>query len=187
MGINQSWDNSFQVLEYHSLDTADVNAAERETYNTLIGPVLFNMNTVAPIFPPTKTLLSPLAPAEATIGELVTYQVLVPNQAMTGALFDLRLTDSMSTSLTYVSSSVDTTAANAYSGTITDTGSTGNQVNIVLDNILPGGQQATITIVARVNNDAQTNNVHLALFGCFAAAAAAVPRQPHCCSIQHLH
>jgi len=27
VGINQSWDNSFQVLEYHSLDTADANAS----------------------------------------------------------------------------------------------------------------------------------------------------------------
>ncbi len=158
VGINQSWDNRFQVVEYHSLDTTDINAAEREDYTTLIGPVLFNMNTVAPIFPPTKTLLSPLAPAEATIGELVTYQVLVPNATMTGTLFDLTLTDTMSTSLEYVSSSVDITAGNAYSGTITDTGSTGNQVNIVLDNDLLGGEQATITIVARVANNIVTNN-----------------------------
>ncbi len=157
VGVNQSWDNSFQVTEYHSLHTADANAAEREDYVTLIGPVLFNMNTVAPIYPPTKTLLSPLAPAEATIGQLVTYQVLVPNATMTGALFDLTLTDTMSSSLTYVSSAVDTTAGNAYSGTISDTGSFGNQVNIVLDNVLPGGEQATITIVARINNDAVTN------------------------------
>ncbi|MCW8934372.1 MAG: hypothetical protein OQK98_06585 [Gammaproteobacteria bacterium] len=168
VGVNQSWDNSFQVVEYHSLDNsapdADVNAAERETYNTLIGPVLFNMNTVAPIYPPTKTLVSPLAPAEATIGELVTYQVLVPNNVMTGTLFDLALTDTMSTSLTYVSSSVDTSAANAYNGTISDTGSINNQVNIVLDNDLLGGEQATINIVARVTNNASTNNA-TAAFG----------------------
>ena len=154
--INNSWDNSFRVVEYHSLVSGDTNAAERETYPP-VGPVIFNMNNIAPIYPPQKTLVSPLAPAEATIGELVTYQFVVPSAPMNGTLYDVTITDDMADSLSFVSATLDTSAGNAYTGAINDTASVGDQVNIVIAS-LPATQQATITVVARVNNDAVTNN-----------------------------
>ena len=166
VGPNVSWDNSFQLVEYHSLDADDTVSlvAERETYDTLIGPVVFNMNTFGSVPLPDKSLLSPTAPSEATIGELVTYQVLVPSTPVLGALHDLTLTDTLNASLTYVSASVDTTAVNAYTGTLSDTGSSGTNVSIVLDSLVNPGEQATINIVARVDNNAVTDNT-TAAFG----------------------
>ena len=162
LAINNSWDNSYQVTNYYSLPAADANAAFRETYPT-VGPVIFNMNNIAPINPPDKSLVSPLAPAEATIGQLVTYQIVVPNAPMNGTLYDVTLTDNMSASMAFVSATLDTSAGNAYNGAITASASPASQLQIGIAS-LPATQQATINVVARVDNNATAQNT-LAAFG----------------------
>jgi uncharacterized repeat protein (TIGR01451 family)/fimbrial isopeptide formation D2 family protein len=148
LGINNSWDNSFQVTQYHSLASTDVNVAERETYGP-VGPVVFNMHNIAPIYPPVKTLLTPTAPYEATIGQSVNYQIIVPDTAMNGTLYDVTITDDMDDSLVYVSA-VSTHA-------IATNTSANDQINLVIGSI-PATEQATVTINARVANIINAQN-----------------------------
>ena len=174
LGINASFDNQFQATVYHSLDSDNVNVAERETY-ALAGPVLFNMNTLSPVNPPEKILLSP-ASRQATIGEIITYQITVPSNdndvltapnpnPMSSALFDVLISDDMVPNLTFVSASLD--ASSTYTGAIDTSASTANQVRIFID-LIPviSGEtaQAVINVQARVNNDAITDNT-IAPFG----------------------
>ena len=159
---NSSWDNSFQVFEYHSLDSDDVNAGERESYvniiptDPVVGPVLFNMNTVEDILPLDKALISPLAPAEAAIGELVTYEITVPNATTGPILYNVNLLDTLPVNLTYQALSA-TVIGGGYGGTISDITSSGNQVNITFGSEIAAGTQAIIRFNARVNNDLNTN------------------------------
>ena len=158
IGINQTFSNQFQAAVYHSLDSNNLNQLERETY-ALAGPVLFDMNTTIGIIAPDKALLSPLS-HEATIGEIITYQIKVPGDSgtMSVDLFDVLISDDMATNLTFVDATLD--ASSAYTGAYDTSASIANQVRIAID-LLPvtAGitQQAVFNIRARVNNDANTN------------------------------
>ena len=173
IGANLAWDNLFQVFEYYSLDAQNINVLERQRY-ALAGPVLFNMNSITPNNPPEKTLASPLD-YEATIGELVTYRIVVPSDdddivalpnpnPMQVDLFDVEIRDTMSTNLEFVSAVLDTSTAGVFGtlpfgalpGEVLDTStSLGNQVNIDIANIpVESGytRQAFIIVTARVTN-----------------------------------
>ena len=139
-GIGQGWDNRVVVNEYHSLP-----GPAGQQYPP-VGPAAFNMHNIAPIFPPAKTLQSP-GNGEATIGQEVVYRIVVPGQAMSGALYDVTVTDTLDPSLVLV-------AAADVSGnglTVTDRSTVPGQVTLGVDRI-PAGQQAVIELRARVAN-----------------------------------
>ena len=174
VGAQQSWDNNLQVRNYYSLDAGDANAAERETYPDagIVGPVLFNMHTIAPINPPTKELKQPL-PAEASIGETVHYEVRVPGDAvgpMHAALFDVNIIDDLSPHLVLSSasqvagnSSYSSTTATPpfYSGLFSTTGlgTTAARIFISLIDADAGDtKQAVFDLETQVVNDVNTTN-----------------------------
>ena len=173
LGANLSWDNTFQVFEYYSLDAQDANVLERQRYG-LAGPVLFNMNSITPNNPPEKYLTAPLD-YEATIGELVTYRIVVPSDdddpgtnpnpnPMQVVLYDVEIRDTMSTHLEFVSATLDTSVLGVFGTqpfgalpgeTLDATSSVGNQVNVDIASIpVESGytRQAFIDVTARVVN-----------------------------------
>jgi len=162
-GINLSWDNVFQIPEYHSLDIDNVNNAERETYPQA-GPVGYNMNNITPIVGPDKTLVSPVGPDyEVTIGDIVEYQITVPGvaQDMKVDLFDVVVTDDLAANLTI--DNVVRDGSSDYGGAINYT-VVGNQLQVTLVDKLDFNvgndrtDRVVLNVTARVSNDLATQN-----------------------------
>lgn len=178
LGANVFFDNQFLVSQYFSLDIDNANQAERQLY-AQAGPVLYNMNTITPNNPPEKSSLNPLPAgavnAEATIGELITYQIVVPGDdddplsspnpnPMQVDLFEVHISDSLSPNLTFISAVLDTSSLGINGSqpygvlageTLDSSASIGNQMDIMISNIpVEAGttRQAFISVTARVNN-----------------------------------
>jgi large repetitive protein len=187
LGGNLFWDNQFQVFEYFSLDADNANIAERQRYG-LVGPVLFNMNTVTPNNPPQKLYVSP-ADHELAVGEFVTYRIVIPADdddivavpnpnPMRIDLFDVEVTDDMSPNLTIVSIALDTTPGIGVNGTqpygvnpgetIDSSASSGNlvrvsipQISLELDPLDVIPPQRLITRQAFIVVTARVNNTEI--------------------------
>jgi fimbrial isopeptide formation D2 family protein/uncharacterized repeat protein (TIGR01451 family) len=137
-GANQDWNNSATLDEYWSLP-----AKSGQKY-TPTGASQFFMTNQVIVQPLVKTLMSP---PEATIGETVTYQITVPGVAVSAALDNVVVSDTLHGALEYVSASV------AAPFTLTNNSVAPGNVSLTIANI-PAGQQAVITLTARVaNND----------------------------------
>jgi len=142
---NSTWNNSASVDSYYSVD-----GSLGQIYPAL-APVIYTMSNTAVIEPPTKTTLSPVS-GEATIGEEIVYQITVPSVVRNAAMFDVNITDTLASSLIYVSA-IDT-SANAF--TLNDTSVLPGQVNLNITQI-PAGQQAIIELRTRVDNTTSAN------------------------------
>ena len=148
IAANESWSNTVDVNEYWSLPPA--NAQQYPA----IGPVTFDMNNLGTTFPPPeKTMVTP-APAlpEATIGDEVVYQILVPATPAPAVMYDVTITDTLANSLLYVSAS--DIGPNSF--VLTDNTVLPGNVNLVIPQIL-AGQQARIELRARVDNTVLAN------------------------------
>ncbi len=145
---NDSWSNNFDVNEYWSLPPAD---AQRYP---AISALPFNMNNLGTTFPPPeKTMVTP-APAlpDATIGDEVVYQIMVPATPAPAVMYDVTITDTLASSLVYVSA----TDIGPDGFTITDNTVLPGDVNLVIPQIL-AGQQAIIELRTRVDNTVNAN------------------------------
>ncbi|MCP4472068.1 MAG: DUF11 domain-containing protein, partial [Gammaproteobacteria bacterium] len=145
---NQSWSNTVDVNEYWSMPPANA-----QLYPA-IGPVTFDMNNLGTTFPPpVKTMVTP-APAlpEATIGDEVVYQIMVPATPAPAVMYDVTITDPLANSLVYVSAS--DIGPNGF--VLTDNTVLPGNVNLVIPQIL-AGQQAIIELRARVDNTVLAN------------------------------
>jgi uncharacterized repeat protein (TIGR01451 family)/fimbrial isopeptide formation D2 family protein len=145
---NQSWSNTVDVNEYWSLPPANA-----QKYPA-IGPVTFDMNNLGTTFPPPeKTMVTP-APAlpEATIGDEVVYQILVPATPAPAVMYNVTITDTLANSLIYVSAS----DIGPDSFVLTDNTVLPGNVNLVIPQIL-AGQQAIIELRTRVDNSVLAN------------------------------
>jgi len=182
IGANLSWVNEFRLDSYASLDLNAVgpDVTERQDY-VAAGPVFFSMNTITPNNPPLKSLQNPRNAVdanhdEATIGEIVTYQIIVPSDddlpgvgldpnPMVVDLFNVRIRERLDDNLTLVDIVIDESLPNTYrAASINDPAVTpvaGNEFDIRLENILDASSGAVepviLTVRARVNNDAATN------------------------------
>ncbi len=141
-GPNQIWSNSATLNKYESLP------ANGRIYASS-GPAQVWMTNKVTVQPLTKTLVSP---AEATIGETVTYRITVPGMPMNTELAGVVVSDTLHAALAYVSA---TAILNGAPLTITTTQS-GQTLTWALG-IIPAGQQAVITLTARVANNDQAN------------------------------
>ena len=142
---NSTWNNSASLDDYYS-----INGSLGQLYPAL-APVIYTMSNTSVIDPPTKTTLSPLS-GEATIGEEVVYQITVPSVPRNAVLYDVNITDTLATSLIYVSA----TDVSGNGFVITDTSVLPDQVNLNIAQI-PAGQQAVIEVRARIDNTAAVN------------------------------
>jgi len=145
-GANQTWNNTVTLDEYYSMPPADA-----QLYPAL-PPVAFDMNNLGGVFlPPIKTMVTP-APAtpEATIGDEVIYQIVVP--APPGVMYDVTITDTLSNNLVYVGAS--DIGPNAFA--LTDNTVLPGQVELVIPQML-AGQEAIIELRARVDNNVNAN------------------------------
>ena len=145
---NQSWSNTVAVDEYYSMPPADA-----QLYSIVL-PETFDMNNLGTTFPPPeKTMVTP-APAlpEATIGDEVIYQILVPETPANAVMYDVTITDTLANSLLYVSAS----DIGPSGFVITDNTVLPGDVNLVIPQI-PAGQQAVIELRARVDNTVNAN------------------------------
>ena len=145
---NQSWSNALTLNEYYSLPPADA-----QLYPA-VGPVTFDMNNLGTVFPPPeKTMISPVpAVPDASIGDEIIYQIKVPATPINAVLYDVTITDTLNSSLLYLSA----TDISGNSFAITDNTVLPGQVNLVIGQI-PAGQQAIIELHARVDNNANAN------------------------------
>jgi uncharacterized repeat protein (TIGR01451 family)/fimbrial isopeptide formation D2 family protein len=174
-----SWDNSLQVNSYSSINVSEPDVGirdEREIYDTVVGPVLHNLHNIDPLVDPSKAFIDVQRPdtnpapitaraaTDAAIGELVTYRVVVPATGMNGALNNVVIIDNLNPALTFDSASLvfntgDPLAYGSDAGG-TETISTsyiGNQLRVSLDDTLQGQHQATVDVVARVDNNASAD------------------------------
>ena len=162
---NQSWDNTLQVIEYHSLPITDINNALRETWGPT-GVVIFNMNTFnAGGFVMAKTLQIPAAPYEATIGDQITYQIVMPVTPVGFDQFDVKFTDDLHDSL--LLENITDVSINAALSTCED-GLPANDCSIVSVNgtnlldfeidLIEAGEQIVIDVIVRVDNNATAQN-----------------------------
>ena len=145
-GPNQTWSNSATLNEYWSLPA---QAGQRYLPT---GSSSFYMINKVEVTPLTKTLVSPVAPAEATIGEEAVYRITVPGVAVSASLDNVVLSDTLHPALAYVSASA---TLNGAALTLTTTQS-GQNLSWALGTI-PAGQQAVITLTTRVANNGSAN------------------------------
>ncbi len=138
-----AWSNEARLLEYGSLP------ADGRLYEPTDVARVWMTNRVS-VQPLSKTRVSP---AETTIGELVEYQIQVPAQPVNAALDNVVVTDPLHAALVYVS----TTALDSSGAPVSLTESVvSNQVQLTIPRI-PAGDQVTITLTARVDNNDQAN------------------------------
>ena len=164
----QSWNNTFQLMEYHSLPATDpaANVAERETWGP-VGPVVFNMNTFVPAsFAMTKVLQVPGGPDyETTIGEQVTYRITVPAVVTGFDQYDVTVTDDLNASL-ILENAADVTLNTALSScddagltcAISNVNGVGTDLIDFEIDLIEAGEQAVIDVVVRVDNNATAQN-----------------------------
>jgi large repetitive protein len=144
---NQTWNNNASLSEYWSLP-----AQSGQKY-VPAGSASFYMTNKVAVTPLSKTLVSPVSPAEATIGQDAVYRITVPGATMSGALDNVTVSDTLHGALEYVSASATLNGAPL---TLT-TSQAGQTVAWGLGSI-PAGQQAVITLTARVANNAVANS-----------------------------
>jgi len=145
-GPNQVWNNSATLNEYWSLP-----AQSGQRYAPT-GTASFHMTNKAEVTPLAKTLTAPVSPAEATIGQEAIYQITVPGTAISGALNNVVVSDTLHGALEFVGA---TATLNGAPLTLATTQS-GQSLTWDLGAI-PAGQQAVITLTTRVANNALAN------------------------------
>jgi large repetitive protein len=185
---NSTWDNNLSVTQYHSLPVTDPNNAQRESWGPvpLAGPIEFNMNNLGAsnTFTLLKSVALPpvIAPStrrEVTVGDTVTYQIVVPGVALTIAQNDVVITDDLHDSLIFESASI-VAPSNCAGGadvcaiSLPMSGVGTDQVGITIP-LLEAGEQAYIEVVARVDNNADAQNTELPFGNSASYTFAATP------------
>ncbi len=140
---NTSWSHGAGITEYWSLP-----ATSGQRYAP-VAVTEFVMSNPATLAVPVKTLVTPTT--KAVVGEEVEYTITVPGATLSAALSDVQITDTLNSDLEFVSATVNDPAFG-----LTDNGSAAQNVDLSLTQI-PAGQQAEITLVARVVNTADSN------------------------------
>jgi fimbrial isopeptide formation D2 family protein/uncharacterized repeat protein (TIGR01451 family) len=139
-GPNQIWNNSASLNEYWSLP-----AQSGQKYAPTGSSQFFMTNKVS-VTPLAKTVVTP-ASGEVNIGEEAVYQIAVPGTAISAALDNVVASDTLHTVLAYVSATATLNGAPLSISTI----QSGQTLTWNLGSI-PAGQQALITLHARVAN-----------------------------------
>jgi uncharacterized repeat protein (TIGR01451 family)/fimbrial isopeptide formation D2 family protein len=148
VGAQQAWQNSALLAHYYSLP-----GEQGQEYGP-VGPAVFSMHTVWPIWPPAKTFVSP-ATGEATIGEEVVFRITVPDVPAgesAPALHDVLIADDLHPALEFI-------AAQDVSGNglaLIDESLSAHQVRLRLP-LIEAGQQAVVELRARVANNEHAN------------------------------
>lgn len=143
-GANQNWDNAVIVDEYWSLP-----GQTGQLYSAL-GPTTFTLLNNNPFVPPVKTLLLPVS-AEATIGEVITYQVTIPSS--NAARYDVIVTDTLDPALEYI----DVTEVSGNNFAVDDSATVAPTDITITHDFIPAGQDMILNIRARVTNLSTTN------------------------------
>ncbi len=133
--------NAATATLYYSFDDEAIPAGAVSVDREIYGPSNTASTTLFTSAPPSKALITP---AEATIGEEIVYQIVVPGTASASTLFDVNITDTLDANLEIVNITVS-----GVTGAV-DT-STASQVNLAIAAI-PAGQQATIDLRTRLLN-----------------------------------
>ncbi|MFA5704410.1 MAG: hypothetical protein WC982_12955 [Advenella sp.] len=139
VGLNEAWQNSATVEHYFSLP-----AASGQQYGP-VGPAVFSMHNVAPIYPPLKEAVTT---GEVTIGDEVIYRITVPGTGMNAAMHDVVVSDTLHPALEFVEAVVEGSGQ-----VLANTATAPNEVRLELGS-LPALTQVTVLLRARVaNND----------------------------------
>ncbi len=145
---NDLWHNNATLDKYESLPASGRIYASS-------GPAQVWMTNKVTVQPLTKTLVSPVSPAEATIGDIVTYRITVPGAPMNTELANVQVTDTLNAALAYVPSATATLNGSPLAITTTPSGQT--LIFSLGTTTIPAGQQAVITLTARVDNNSSAN------------------------------
>ena len=144
--VSKTWSNQSRLTGYSSLP---LSGAGRSYVPTEVAEVwMTNLVSVEQLL---TTLVSP---AEATVGDEVAYRITVPAVPMNTALDDVAVTDALPGALEYVGAAAVDRGGAAI--TLTDTSVAPGQVSLGIAHI-PAGDQAIITLTARVANNDQAN------------------------------
>ncbi len=139
-----SWSNAARLLQYGSLP------ANGRIYNSSDMAQVWMTNVVSGLSL-VKRVTSP-ASGEVTIGETMTYQIAVPGIPANAALVNVVVSDTLHGALEYLNA---TATLNGAPLAITTTQS--GQTLTWAFGTIPAGQQAEITLTARVANNDQAN------------------------------
>lgn len=141
---NQLWSNEASVQSYYSLPPI---AGQR--YNRSASARFFMTNLVTDE-PLTKNLLTPVG--TATIGEQVAYEITVPGNPVSAALSNVNVTDTLHDALAFTGATVTLDGTPLAIAPI----QSGQDLSWSFP-VIPAGQQAVITLTARVDNNAFAN------------------------------
>lgn len=141
-----TWSNQALVSEYWTLP---LNGRRYATTT----PAEVWMTNVVNVEPLQKSMTTP-ASGEATIGQVVEYQLTVPGAPMNMALDNVVVTDTLHGALEYLSATAVDGSGNPVA--LTDNSVAPDAVSLNLATI-PAGEQLTLTLRTRVANSAQAN------------------------------
>ncbi len=147
LATQSTWNNHAALTQYASLPAS----GRLYTLDPATDFAAVYMTNLVSTVPLSKSLVSPAS--EATIGDEVTYQIVVPGSPANVALNNVEVVDTLQGALEYVSASaVDSSNASV---SLTDN-TTGQDVSLGITQI-PAGEQVTITLTTRVANNSSAN------------------------------
>jgi large repetitive protein len=155
LGAGMTLNNQAQVTTYYSFDSQDVPASSAVTDRQVYGPTgaaTVQLTTAA------ATALSKQAlVTKAAIGQPFTYSITVPAVPQPTAIYDVRILDDLSSSVTGVEMSF--VSAQRVSGPAFTPVNTGTATNLVIqDSIsgidIPAGQQIVVNVTVVLSNAA---------------------------------
>ncbi|MCW8193664.1 DUF11 domain-containing protein [Proteobacteria bacterium 005FR1] len=141
-----TWNNQASLSEYRSLPLAQSGRIYRPTDTARV--YMTNQLGIARL---AKTLMSA---AEATVGDEVVYELVVPAVPVNASLDNVVVRDALHPALEYLGATATDAAGNPWP--ITDNTSVADQVSLELGTI-PAGKQVVISLRTRVLNNSQAN------------------------------
>ena len=138
-------DNDATGAPGQSLKTNTVTTS----YDVGGGPIVRSDSQTLTVSEPALDIVKSIDDATPHLGQVVTYTITITHAAASNAgAFDLVLGDALPAGMSLIASSVSVTGA----GIVSDTSADGGDMNLVLDQLAPGGT-ATITYRATVTSD----------------------------------
>ncbi|MRR33088.1 DUF11 domain-containing protein [bacterium] len=155
LGSGMTLNNQAQVTRYWSFDSQDVPTGSQVDKRQLYGPT--GTATVQLTTAAATALLKQALVTEAAIGQPFTYSITVPAVPQPTAMYDVRILDNMSSSVTGVDMSF--VSAQRVSGPAFTPVNTGTATNLVIQDTangidIPAGQQVVVNITAVLSNSA---------------------------------
>ncbi|ABQ27251.1 conserved repeat domain protein [Geotalea uraniireducens Rf4] len=155
LGAGMTLNNQAQVTTYYSFDSQDVPAGSQVTNRQVYGPT--STATVQLTTAAATALSKQALVTKAAIGQPFTYSITVPAVPQATAMYDVRILDNLSSSVTGVDMSF--VSVQRVSGPAFTPVNTGTATNLVIQDTtngidIPAGQQIVVNVTVVLGNTA---------------------------------